>query len=215
MKNDQAGARAAGGWLAGASLLLLLALSFHGPLHPDPAVQMAHIADSAARWAAVHWTAAAALSSFAIAALLVLVSRSRLTDTARTISAWAAVLVGALWTLTTAVAEVTVITDLAAAGNIEQFEAWWSFAEGFGNGFAILAVAVAIIASNEYRDDRRPVPRWSAAAGAAAGLASFAGWVLGVWLDVGPANLLWLLASGIMCVWLASFGIALARTPGI
>ncbi len=33
--------------------------------------------------------------------------------------------------------------------------------------------------------------------------ASFAGWALGVWLDVGPANLLWLLASVVMCVWLA------------
>ena len=66
MTSDQTGLRAAGAWLAAASILLALALMFHGPLHPDPEVQMMHIAESASRWAAVHWTAAAALSCFAI-----------------------------------------------------------------------------------------------------------------------------------------------------
>ena len=41
---DQTGLRAAGAWLAGASLLLALALAFHGPLHPDLEVQMTRIA---------------------------------------------------------------------------------------------------------------------------------------------------------------------------
>lgn len=101
MTSDQTGLRAAGAWLAGASLLLALALAFHGPLHPDLEVQMTRIAESASRWAAVHWTAAASFSCFAVAAVLVLVSGSRLTSTGKTISAWAVVLVGALWTLTT------------------------------------------------------------------------------------------------------------------
>jgi hypothetical protein len=212
MTSDQTGLRVAGAWLAGASLLLALALAFHGPLHPDLEVQMTRIGESASRWAAVHWTASAAFSSFAIAAVLVLVSRSRLTSTGKTISAWAVVLVGALWTLTTAVTEVTVIADLAASRDLAQFEAWWSFAEGYGNGFSMLAVAVAVIAWNEYRDPHRLLPKWSAGVGAGAGLASFAGWALGVWLDVGPANLLWLLASGVMCAWLAWLGTVLART---
>ncbi len=212
MMSDQSDLRVAGAWLAGASLLLVLALGFHGPLHPDLGVQMTRIGESASRWAAVHWIAAAAFSCFAIAAVLVLVSRSRLTSTGRTISAWAVVLVGALWTLTTAVTEVTVIADLAASRDRAQFEAWWSFAQGYGNGFSLLAVAVSVIAWNEYRDPHRLLPRWSAGVGAGAGLASFAGWALGVWLDVGPANLLWLLASALMCVWLAWFGIVLART---
>ena len=141
MTSDQTGLRVAGAWLAGASLLLAVALAFHGPLHPDLEVQMTRIGESASRWAAVHWTAAAAFSCFAIAAVLVLVSRSRLTSTGKTISAWAVVLVGALWTLTTAVTEVTVIADLAASRDLAQFEAWWSLAEGYGNGFSMLAVA--------------------------------------------------------------------------
>jgi len=144
--------------------------------------------------------------------VLVLVSGSRLTSTGKTISAWAVVLVGALWTLTTAVTEVTVIAGLAASGDLSQFEAWWSFAEGNGNGFSLLAVAVAVLAWNETRDPQRLVPKWSAAVGAGAGLASFAGWALGVWFDIGPANLLWVLASEVMCVWLAWFGTVLART---
>jgi hypothetical protein len=212
MTSDQTGLRVAGAWLAGASLLLVLTLGLHGPLHPDLEVQMTRIGESASRWAVAHWIAAAAFSCFAIAAVLVLVSRSRLTSTGKTISAWAVVLVGALWTLTTAVTEVTVIADLAASGDLAQFEVWWSFAEGHANGFSMLAVAVSVIAWNEHRNPHRLLPKWSAGVGTGAGLASFAGWALGVWLDVGPANLLWLLASGVMCVWLAWLGTVLART---
>lgn len=212
MTSDQTVLRTAGAWLIAASLLLVAALVFHGPLHPDIEMQMMRIGESPSRWAAVHWTAAAALSCFAITAVLVLVSRSRLTRNGKTLSAWAVVLVGALWTLTTAVTEVTVIADLAASKNLAQFEPWWSFAQGFGNGFALLAVAVAVIGWNEYSDPNRLVSKWSTIVGAGAGLASFAGWALGVWFHVRPANLLWLVASGVMCIWLASLGTALART---
>lgn len=120
------------------------------------------------------------------------------------------VFTGAIWTLTTAVAEVTVVADLAASGNFAQFEAWWSFAEGSGNGFAVFAVAVAFIARNEAGDSQPLVPKWSSVVGVAAGLASFAGWAHGVWFDVGPASLLWVVASGVMCLWLAWLGLALA-----
>jgi len=212
MTSDQTGLRTAGAWLTAASLLLVLALGFHGPLHPDPAMQMMRIAESPSRWAAVHWTAAAALSCFAIAAVLVLASSSRLTSTGKTLSAWAVVLVGALWTLTTAVVEVTVIAKLAAAKDIAQFAPWWSFAQGYGNGFAMLAVSVAVIAWSEYQDSHRLLPKWATAVGAGAGVASFAGWALGVWFHIGPANLVWLLASGVMCLWLAWLGRMLART---
>ena len=214
MTNDT-GLRVAGAWLAGASLLLVVALGVHGPLHPDLEVQMMHIGESPSRWAAVHWIASAAFSCFAIAAVLVLVSRSRLTSTGKTMSAWAVVLVGAIWTLTTAVTEVTVIADLAASRDLAHFKAWWSFAEGHGNGFSMLAVAVMVIAWGDYRDPHRLLPRWSAGVAAGAGLASFAGWALGVWLDVVPANLVWLLASVVMCVWLACLGTALARTSDV
>ncbi len=212
MTRDHVGLRAAGAWLAAAALLLVLTLAFHGPLHPDLRVQMTHIAESASKWTIVHWTAAASLSGFAVAALLVLVSGSRLTSTGTMMSAWAVLLVGALWTLTTAVLEATVIADLAASRDFSQFQSWWSFAEGKANGFSLLAVAVALIGWNEIKVPNAFVPKWSAGVGAGAGLASFAGWALGVWFDIGPANLMWVVASMVMCVWLAWLGIAIATS---
>lgn len=209
--NDQTTLRASGVWLAVAAVLLFFAILFHGPLHPDLEVQMTRIGESASRWAVLHWMAAAAFSSFAIAALLALMSRSRLTRTGRTVSAWAVIFIGSLWTLTTAVAEATAVSGLSAARDLALLEAWWAFAEGYANGFSILAVAVAVVAWNEFKDPLRLLPAWSAAAGAVAGLLSFAGWVFGVWFDVGPANLVWLFASGAMCAWLAWFGAELAR----
>ena len=211
MTSDRSALRAAGAWLTAASLLLVLTLIFHGPLHPDVEAQMARIAESASRWAVIHWTAAASLSCFAIASVLLLVHDCRLTSTGTLSSAWAVVLVGALWTLTTAVGEATAIAGLAASGDLPQFTSWWVFAQGMANGFSLLAVAVSVIAWNETKDPRRLVPRWSAAIGTTAALASFAGWALGVWFDIGPASLLWVLATVVMCLWLAWLGIALAR----
>ena len=209
MPDERGGLPAAGRWLAAGGLLLAVALVFHGPLHPDLEVQMTRIAESAGKWAIVHWTAAAALFCFAVSAAIVLVAQSRLTSTRATLSAWAVVLIGAVCTLATAVTEVTVIADLSAAGDFTQFQAWWSFAEGYANGFAFLALAVATIAWNASKDLPDYIPKWSAVVGALAGVASFTGWALGVWANIAPANLVWVVASGIMCLWLVWLGVAL------
>ena len=116
------GPRVAGMWLAVASLLLAAVLAFHGPLAPNLSEQMKVIAADATRWAVVHWVAAAALSLFAVSGLVVLSSGSRLTQNWWTMSAWAVLPVGALWTVTTAVVEVTVIADAAVSGNTDMFE---------------------------------------------------------------------------------------------
>jgi hypothetical protein len=62
-------------------------------------MQMQMIADGSLRWSIVHWTAAAALSFFAIAGLVALAAGSRLTQDWWTLSAWAVLPVGALWTV--------------------------------------------------------------------------------------------------------------------
>ena len=64
-------------------------------------------------------------------------------------TAWAVLTVSALWTMTTAVAEATVVTNAAVSGAKEMFEAWWAFAEGKASGIAFLALAVAVISGNE------------------------------------------------------------------
>jgi hypothetical protein len=113
--------------------------------------------------------------------------------------------------MTTAVAEATVVSDAAAAGNVERFEAWWAFAEGKANGFAFVALAVAVIAGSEARSSVRATPAWSAWVGMVAGVASLFGWALGMWVGVRAGNLLWVASSILMSVWTLWFGLALMR----
>lgn len=207
--------RVGGAWLAIASMLMIGVLGVHGPIHPDLEIQMTRVAESTVRWAVIHWMAAASLSFWAVAGLLVLTSRSRLINSPWTLSAWAVVTVGALWTMTTAVAETTVVANAAASGSHEMFMAWWAFAEGKANGFAFLALAVAVIAGHEARASAGATPAWSAWAAVVAGVASFAGWVLGMWFDVALGNLLWLVASLVMSAWTLWFGVGLMRTHAL
>lgn len=211
MSRANTGVRVGGGWLAFASLLLVGVLAFHGPLAGDLEQQMRVIAAAATRWAVVHWIAAASFSVFAVAGLVVLATGSRLTEDWWTMSAWAVLSVGALWTITTAVAEVTVIAEAAASGDAATFAAWWAFAEGNGSGFAFFALAVAVIAANEAGTVHRVMPRWASSTGVVAGVASFVGWALGIWLGIRFGNLLWVVSSILMSLWTFWFGVALMR----
>ena len=202
-----------GAWLAVASLLMVATLGLHGPIAPDLHDQMTRIAGAAGQWALAHWLAAAALSLFAVSGLIMLTSRSALTDGWWTLTAWAVICVGCLWTLTTAVAETTVVAEAAASGSYETFAAWWAFAEGKAHGFAFFALAVAVIAGRDARDPAGATPAWSAWIGTAAGIGSFAGWALGMWLGVAIGNPLWVIASVAMCLWTLWLGAALARAP--
>jgi hypothetical protein len=212
MSHTDTGMRVAGAWLALAAIILAVALVFHGPIAPDHGVQMQRIADGSLRWAVVHWAAAAALSFFAIASLIALTAGSRLTQEWWTLSAWALLPVGALWTVTTAVAEATVIFDAAITGNRAVYESWLMFAEGNANGFAAMALAFAVIAANEARMEGGVTPFWASSIAAVASLASFAGWVLGMWLGLPFGAPIWVVGSIVMCLWLAWFGLSLLRT---
>lgn len=202
----------AGSWLAVASFLMIVVLVGHGPISPDLDEQMRRIAGRVTRWTVVHWIAAASLSLYVVTGLLVLTARSRLTRSWGTLTAWAVLTVGALWTMTTAVAEATAVVGAVAAGNTESFEAWWAFAEGKATGFAVLALAVTVIAGNEARSPERAGPAWPTWVGMAAGVGSFFGWALGMWVGIAPASLVWVASSVVMSVWTLWFGIGLMRT---
>jgi hypothetical protein len=212
MTQHHAAVRVAGTWFAVASFLMVAVLVSHGPLAHDLNHQMERIANGAMRWTVVHWIAAAALSLHAITGLVVLASGSRLTEDVSTMTAWALLVVSALWVITTAVAEATVVTSAAMSGDEETFKAWWSFAEGMGSGFAFFALAVTAIAASEARRSERALPVWAARVGVVAGLASFAGWALGRWFGVPFGNLLWVAASIVMSLWTLWFGVALMRS---
>lgn len=211
MLHESREASAAGSWLSVASALMIGVLVFHGPLAPTLEEQMTRIAGAPLRWSVVHWTAAAALSFHVVVGLLVLTSGSRLTSSGWTLSAWALYTVGALWTVITAVVETTVIASAAAAGAAETFEAWWSFAEGMGSGFSFLALAVAVIAGHEARSGDGIGPTWAAWLGTVAGVGSFTGWALGIWMGIPSGNLLWAVSSMVMMAWTLWFGVGLAR----
>jgi hypothetical protein len=202
-----------GTWFAIASSLMIVVLVMHGPIASDLAEQMTRISGMPTRWSVAHWIAAAGLSLYAVAGLIVLTSQSRLTRGWWTTTAWAVIPIAALWTLTTAVAEATVVANAARSGNREVFEAWWAFAEGKATGFSFLALAVALIAGNDAHSAERVTPVWSARAGMVAGVVSFTGWALGMWFGIGFGNLLWVISSILMSAWGVWFGVALARSP--
>jgi hypothetical protein len=207
------GVRVGGAWLAVASSLMIVTLLLHGPIAPDLNDQMRMIATGSMQWAVAHWIAAAGLSLFAVAGLLVLTSGSRLTDAWSTSTAWAVVPIAALWTMTTAVAEATAVTDAAVSGDAEMFHAWWAFAEGKATGFAFLALAVAVIAWNDAQSTEGMTPAWSAWIAMVIAIASFTGWAVGMWLGIAVGNLIWFASSILMSVWIAWFGVALTRAP--
>lgn len=212
MTHTKKAIQVAGTWLAIASLLMVVTFIFHGPIAQDHQDQMQSIATGVIRWSTVHWVAAIAFSLFAVTGLVVLTARSHLTEGWWTMTAWAVLPIGALWTLITAVAEATVITNAAVSGNTETFQEWWAFAEAMGSGFTFMALAIAVIAGNEVQSSERVVPVWSAWIAMAAGLASFAGWALGMWIGISPGNLVWLISSLLMILWTLWFGIALMRS---
>jgi hypothetical protein len=191
---------------------MVAVLAFHGPISTDLNVQMQRIADAPRRWTVVHWMAAGGLSLHALAGLVVLASASRLTEARSTMTAWALLIVSALWTVTTAVSEATVVTSAAVTGDREAFAAWWAFSEGMATGFSFFALAVVVIAANEVDSPERTTPVWAARFAMIAGLASFAGWALGMWFEVSFGNLLWVASSIAMSLWTLWFGVALTRS---
>ena len=212
MPHANTAVRVAGTWLAIASSLLIAALVVHGPLAPDLSDQMKKIDDGAMAWSVIHWVSAASLSLYAVTGLIVLTSGSRLAGGWWTMTAWAVLTVSALWTMTTAVVEATVVTNAAVAGAKEMFEAWWAFAEGKASGIAFLALAVAVISGTEAQSSERAVPAWSAWIAMVSGIASFAGWALGRWFGIDFGNLLWVASSVLMSVWTLWFGFALMHS---
>ena len=209
MGQSNAAVRVAGTWFAAASFLMVPVFVLHGPIAHDLPEQMHRIANGAPRWIVVHWIASAALSLFAVTGLVVLAAGSRLTESRSSMTAWAILVVSALWTITTAVTEATVVTRAAVSGDAETFEAWWTFASAMATGFSFFALSVAVIAANEERSIERVIPVWSSRIAVIAGVASFFGWAVGMWFGIHLGSLLWVISSTVLSLWTLWFGVAL------
>jgi hypothetical protein len=115
---------------------------------------------------------------------------------------------GALTTFSTAVSEASVVAVAADRGDADTFVTWWAFSGGMGNGFWALALATALVAYSDARDEDGILPRWAAAAGSVFGVLSAVGWTLGEQLGIGIGGPIWLISTLLMCLWLAWFGLA-------
>ena len=206
--NDERMTGPGGIWLATGTVLLAAALIFHGPPDADLSVQMQHIADGHGRWATVHWTAAVALFLISGASFLMLTTSARVRRSPILSSAWMVMALGALTTFSTAVAEASVVAVAADRGDADTFVTWWAFSGGMGNGFWALALATALVAYSDARDEDGILPRWAAATGSVFGVLSAVGWTLGEQLGIGIGGPIWLISSLLMCLWLAWFGLA-------
>jgi hypothetical protein len=125
------------------------------------------------------------------------------------------VIVGAVWTVTTAVAEATVVAQAAVAGDTATFEAWQVFAEGMSTGFAFLGLAVAVIAANEAQSTERATPKWAAWIGTVVGITAFLGFAAGAWAGIDAGGLVFVVSAIVMLLWTLWFGVALLRVEPI
>lgn len=207
-EKSQPNTATAGLWLGLGALLLIIALIFHGAPDPDLSVQMQHVAEGHARWALVHWTAAAALLLISGAGFMNLIDLSSDGSGAGLRSAWLVFALGALLTVSTAISEAAVISAAAGRGDEATFTSWWEFAAGMANGFFALALASAFIAITDARSDARRMPAWSSAAGGLFSVLSAVGWSLGEQFGVEIGGPIWLVSTLLMCLWLAWFGFA-------
>ena len=202
--------RVGGVWLAAGSLLMIAGLGLHGPIPPELGDRMTSIAGRPLAWTVAHWIAAAGLSLLAGAGLIILTSASRLTRRGRAMTAWMVVTLGALWTVTTAVAEATAVTATALSGDAEPFATWWSFAEGHAIGVVIVCLAVAVIATDDARSPHPSPRRWPATPPPSpASPRSPAGrWGCG---SACRPEVSWVAAAILVSGWTLWFGLALAR----
>lgn len=212
--NTDTSIRVGGACLAIGSLLLAVGFVIHPLPSPDPAEFMATIADAPTRWMAAHAATAIALSVVAIAGLIMLTAGSRLTENWWTTTAWAVLIVSALWVTTAAVVEATVITEAAIAGDTATFEAWLIFGEAHSAAFLVFVLAIAVIAGNEARSSYQTTPVWASWIGAAAGVAAFGGMILVFMLGIALGGLVWVASTIVMSLWTVWFGVALARSKG-
>lgn len=203
--------RTGGTWLALGSVLLIVGIALHPLPSADPAEFMATIADSPTRWAAAHAATAVGMGVFAIAALIVLTTDSELTKTWWTTTAWAALIVAALWVATAAIVEGTVVTQAAVAGDMATYTVWSSFAVPYSAAFLVFALAIAVIAGTDARRTNHTTPVWASWIGVLAAVVAVVGMVLAFGAGIALAGLVWLGATIVMGLWTLWAGIVLAR----
>lgn len=207
--------RVGGAWLAIGAIALVVSLLLHAQPSPDPNEFMANIAATPTQWVIAHWLAAISSSLFVIAGLIILTTNSRLTHEWWTLTAWAVVIVGSLWIMSTALIEATVVTAAAVDGDTATFVEWQLFGQALASAFVGVAAALALIAYNEAQNGPETTPVWASWIGAAVGIVAAVAFALIIGFGVSMAGIVWIPTTILMSVWVLWFGVSLARSDGI
>lgn len=208
--------RSAGTLLVAANLLFLVAIAWHGLIHPFAGATAAEslplIQNEASIWALAHMFFAFAAAILAASTLAVLSLRSPLTAALPGLAGWSTLAVITILGAGLAVMEATVQGDAAIAGDLETFSMWFALSRGAEILFALFPLAFLGIAADDLRSTVPATPRWASAlalVGAALVLLAVIGATGLRMVAFGP---LWS-GAALPVLWLIWLGIRLA-TPG-
>ena len=199
-------------WLGVGAVLLAIVLVAHGPIHADLEEQMTHIAEEHQNWYFVHWAATVSLICLAVSGFMFAVATMSGRGTGSVAGAWIVLAIGSMITIGTAVAEATAVLWAAQKGDLESFLTWWQFASGLGNGFAVVGLAVGIIAFGTARSDERPMPSRQCWLGSLLGFLSAIAWIAFMEAGIGSVGPIWFGSTLLMSIWLAWVGFRLRAT---
>lgn len=159
--------RSVGVFLAGASLLFLIALIWHGAVHPFAGAtaeqSLPLIQERAGGWFMMHFFFSFAAVFVAGAALAVLSLRSFLTDSLPGLVGWSVLAIIAIIGANLAIMEATVQGDAAVAGNLETFAMWYALSRGVELLFILFPLGFLAITAVDLRAATPLTPRWTSA----------------------------------------------------
>lgn len=159
--------RSTGIFLAGANLLFLIAIAWHGVVHPfaGATAQQALplIQERASSWFMMHFFFAFAAVFLAASALGVLSLRSYLTASLPGLVGWSVLAIIVTIGAGLAIMEATVQGDAAVAGNLETFAMWYALSRGVELLFILFPLAFLAITVVDLRAPTPMTPRWASA----------------------------------------------------
>ncbi len=159
--------RNVGYYLAGVSLWFLIALIWHGAVHPFAGASAEQalplIRERAGGWFMMHFFFSFAAVFVAGAALAVVNLRSFLTDSLPGLVGWSVLAIIAIIGANLAIMEATVQGDAAVAGNLETFAMWYALSRGVELLFILFPLGFLAITSVDLRAANPLTPRWASA----------------------------------------------------
>lgn len=213
---EQQNYRSVGFFLVGASFLFLVAITWHGMVHPFAGATAEQsiplIQERISSWFMMHFFFTIAAVFLAASALGVLTLRSNLTASLPGLVGWSTLVVIGIIAAGLAIMEATVQGDAAATGDLESFAMWYSLSRGVELLFILFPLAFLAVALVDLRSPVPITPRWASAL-------ALGGAILVILAIVGASGFriiafgsLWA-AGALPIMWFTWLGIRLISSP--